>query len=122
MLKPGEGVAGFDSEVKASKPSTRGALTLIESETTGGAPMHVHSREDECFYVLAGTIRVTCGDDLFEAGPGSFVFLPRGIPHSWDVLDGCVATVLIITVPGCSRRFHATSTRRDRRPAGTEIR
>jgi hypothetical protein len=29
----------------------------------------------------------------------AFVFLPRGIPHEWDVIGTGVATVLIITVP-----------------------
>ena len=62
-------------------------------------PLHVHSRDDECFYVVDGAITVRCGDQRFEAGPGSLVFLPRGIPHEWDVIGGDLATVLIITVP-----------------------
>ena len=115
MLMPGEGVADFNPEVKASRASTGGVLTLIESETTGGAPMHVHTREDECFYVLAGTITVQCGEETFEAGPGSFVFLPRGVPHSWDVLGGEVARVLIITAPAMLEEFL-----RDFHSAGSE--
>ncbi len=55
--------------LKAARTSTGGSLTLIESHTTGGAPMHVHGGEDECFYVVEGTIVVHCGDDVFEAGP-----------------------------------------------------
>jgi quercetin dioxygenase-like cupin family protein/uncharacterized protein YndB with AHSA1/START domain len=97
LLGPGEGVTGAD--VKANQASTGGALTLIESHTTGGAPLHVHSRDDECFYVVDGAITVRCGDDMFEAVPRSFVFLPRGIPHEWDVVGEDAATVLIITVP-----------------------
>lgn len=104
MLQPGEGVPRFGSDVKASKISTGGLLTLIESRTEGGAPMHVHTHEDECFYVLEGAIIVYCGEETFEAGPGAFVFLPRGIPHDWDVTSG-VATVLIITVPGMLEEF-----------------
>jgi mannose-6-phosphate isomerase-like protein (cupin superfamily) len=99
VVGAGEGVEGADPELKASAASTDGALTLIESRTTGGAPPHVHSREDECMYVVEGSITVRCGDDLFRAGPRSFVFLPRGTPHSWDV-QGDEAVVLIITVPG----------------------
>jgi mannose-6-phosphate isomerase-like protein (cupin superfamily) len=111
MLGPDEGLIVTEPELKASSASTGGALTLIASRTTGGAPMHVHSREDECFYVLEGSIAVHCGDDVFEAGPRSFVFLPRGIPHSWDVTGEGTATVLIITVPAgledFLREFHA---------------
>ncbi len=103
-LAPTEGVAGFDASTKASRTSTGGSLTVIESHTRGGAPMHLHQAEDECFYVLDGSIRVHCGEREFEAGTHSFVFLPRGIPHSWDVTSG-VATVLIITVPGGIEEF-----------------
>src|SRR5258708_30521230 len=93
VLAAGEGVSGFGSEVKASRASTGGHLTLIESHTRGGAPLHVHTQEDEYFYVVEGTITVRCGDEVFEADPHSFVFLPRGIPHEWDVVGGGYATV-----------------------------
>lgn len=111
ILQPGEGVT--DASTKATGASTNGGLTLIESRTTGGAPLHVHTREDEYFYVLEGTLKVRLGDDVFEAGPRSFVFLPRGIPHEWDVV-GDEATLLMLTVPaGLDEflgEFHAAPT------------
>src|SRR6516162_6184860 len=85
MLKPGEGVAGFDASVKGAKSSTAGSFSMIESHTRGGAPWHVHSREDEYLYVLSGKLKVWCGKEVFDAEPGSFVFLPRGTAHAWDV-------------------------------------
>src|SRR5579871_4365953 len=86
VLHPGESIHGEDRlDVKASRRSTGGSLTLIESHTRGGAPMHIHSREDECFYVITGSLKVWCGQDVFEAGQGSFVFLPRGVAHAWNV-------------------------------------
>ncbi len=91
---------------------TEGALTVIESRTRGGAPPHVHTRDDECFYVLDGSLTVRCGASTGRAGPGSSVFLPRDIAHSWDV-DGDFARVLIIDVPGGFDEFlresHAAS-------------
>ena len=104
VLQAGQGVIQQDPSLKASHESTAGGLTLIESHTHGGAPLHVHAREDECFYVLEGKITVTCGDQVFEAGPRSFVFLPRGIPHTWGVVGG-TADVLILTVPGGFEKF-----------------
>ena len=118
MVRVGEGVAGFDAAVKASRISTGGNLSVIESHTKGGAPWHVHSREDEYFYVLEGTIIVYCGEEVFTSGPRSFVSLPRGIPHAWDVGGEEVATLLMMTVPAMLEEFleefHAASTREGR--------
>ena len=73
----------------------------------------MHSREDEYFYVLEGTIIVYCGEEVFTAGPRSFVSLPRGIPHAWDVGGEGVATLLMMTVPAMLEEFleefHAAS-------------
>jgi quercetin dioxygenase-like cupin family protein len=105
VLRPGEGAAGQDDPaVKASRISTDGALTVIDSDTTGGAPRHVHAHEDECFYVLDGTIEVECGDDSWKIPAGGFVFLPKGIPHAWDVI-GTRARLLIITAPAGLEEF-----------------
>jgi len=104
MVRSGEGVSGFDTSVKASRISTGGAFTFIESHTKGGAPLHVHSREDEYLYVIKGKIIVNCGEDIFEAAQGSFVFLPRNVPHSWDV-EGEIATILMMTVPAMLEEF-----------------
>ena len=54
--------------------------------------------------MVEGTLTVRCGDEQFEAGPHSFVFLPRGVPHSWDVV-GDEATVLLMTVPAMLEEF-----------------
>jgi quercetin dioxygenase-like cupin family protein len=105
VLRSGEGAPEQgDTGVKASRVSTGGAMTVIESDTAGGAPRHVHSREDECFYVLDGTISVECGDDAWELERGAFVFLPRGLPHAWDVV-GERARVLIMTAPAGLEEF-----------------
>jgi mannose-6-phosphate isomerase-like protein (cupin superfamily) len=99
VLGQDAGVPGSGPDVKATAAATAGALTVMESTVTQGPPRHVHAHEDECFYVLTGMLVVSCGDDVFEAGPRSFVFLPRGIPHTFHAADG-QAEVLLIAVPG----------------------
>jgi quercetin dioxygenase-like cupin family protein len=91
--------------VKAGGDQTGEGFTLIEwSAPAGfGPPLHQHDREDECFYVLAGAIRVDCGDQQWEVGPGEFVFLPRQIPHGFVVTDGPVRGLQITTPAGFER-------------------
>jgi len=88
--------------LKASSKSTGGALTLIEALV---APWHVHHREDEMFYLLEGNVLFKCGDELFQAGSGSFIFLPRDIPHSYKNIGETAARWLILTTPAGIERF-----------------
>jgi mannose-6-phosphate isomerase-like protein (cupin superfamily) len=96
---PGRGVPDRGAEVKASGRLTGGQLTVMEITVGEGPPKHTHTREDESLYVLTGTLHAECGDDRFEAGPGSFVFLPRLLPHTFRS-GGESATALLIVTPG----------------------
>jgi len=49
----------------------------------GGPPPHVHHREDESFHVIEGTLTVQVGEKILNASAGDFVYLPRGIGHSF---------------------------------------
>jgi quercetin dioxygenase-like cupin family protein len=42
---------------------------------------HVHQHTEESFYVLDGAFTFTLGTEDVEAGPGSFVCVPRGTRH-----------------------------------------
>lgn len=101
VLPAGQGLPQHPDEpgIKASAVSTGGSLTLIESTLTSAPPRHVHDREDESFYVLDGSLTAYCGADVLPAGKGSFVFLPRGVPHHFTIDSGRV-TVLLIATPG----------------------
>lgn len=50
-------------------------------EPGAGPPMHMHTFEDEAFYILEGEVEFTIGDDVQIAKPGMTVFAPRGIKH-----------------------------------------
>lgn len=88
--------------VKAGGAQTGGAFTLLEwSAPLGfGPPRHVHHREDEGFYVLEGELAVECGERRWTAGPGSFAFLPHGIPHVFVVTQGPVRGLQITSPSG----------------------
>jgi len=98
VVPPGAGVAD-DPGLKASQHSTGGALSVFETTIEAGPPLHVHDREDECFYVLDGELTIRCGAGTFDAPAGSFAFLPRGLPHRFWAA-GQPARLLLIAVPG----------------------
>src|SRR5262245_10516964 len=85
----------FDSlaVIKAGAADTNGQLTVIEvtEPPNAQAPLHVHHREDEAFYVLDGSATFYVGDDVVvEARAGDFAFGPRDVPHRYSVgPEGC---------------------------------
>jgi quercetin dioxygenase-like cupin family protein len=93
--------------VKASAATTGGLYGLIEVELPPGfsPPTHIHHREDEAFYVLDGRLTFRCGDQSFAATAGSYVFLPRHVPHSFVVEGDLPARMLNITTPGGGEGF-----------------
>jgi mannose-6-phosphate isomerase-like protein (cupin superfamily) len=105
-IAPGEGRRIWFTNnlmtLKATSETTGGAYSLVEAVAPAGSgpPLHVHSREDETFFVLEGTLTVWCGDETFTAGPGAHVFLPRGIPHTFAVEGGRPARILGMVTPG----------------------
>lgn len=118
---PGEGEATWFLQnrmtVKATAEVTGGAFGLVESRIAPGAspPLHVHHREDESFWVLEGRVRFRCGDADIVAGPGSFVFLPRDVPHTFIVEGEDEAHVLTLMTPGGGEGFFVEG---GRPPAG----
>ena len=93
--------------MKATAETTNGAFGLLESLIVPGfsPPLHVHHREDESFYVLEGELTMRCGDRTFAAGAGAFVFLPRGVPHTFVVEGDQPARMLTLITPGGGEAF-----------------
>jgi quercetin dioxygenase-like cupin family protein len=92
---------GALAEFKATAADTGGLLSIVEVTEHPGAeaPLHVHHRDDEAFWVLDGSLTFEVGDATIEASAGDYVFGPRGIPHRFIVGDhGC--RMLFILVPG----------------------
>src|SRR3954468_16864884 len=93
--------------VKATAASTNGGFGLVESWVPAGSspPLHVHRREDESFFVLEGEVLFRCGDEDIKAGPGSYVFAPRDVPHTFLVLGNETAHMLTLLTPGGGEGF-----------------
>src|ERR687893_2599984 len=100
---------GTLATVKAAADLTGGALSIVEFTHPPGfaTPPHVHHETDEGFYVLEGAMRGSCGDRTWHAESGSFVWLPRGIAHSYAVDGDETLRSLAITLPAGFERFVA---------------
>jgi mannose-6-phosphate isomerase-like protein (cupin superfamily) len=84
------------------------------------APLHLHHRDDEAWYVVEGTLRVKKGDDEVEAGAGSAVFVPRGTPHTyWNPSTERLRYLLIMT-PNIFALITAIHAAQDRSPAALQ--
>ena len=64
-----------------------------------GALLHRHDIEDELFYVLDGEVTFTCAGREATFGTGGFAWLPKGLPHRFQISDSGPATMLQITLP-----------------------
>lgn len=78
-----------------------GGVDIVDHRVPPGyaPPLHLHRGQDEVFYLVEGTLNVTCGEDRWHAGPGSLVFLPRGVPHGFAVGADRPARTLLINAP-----------------------
>jgi len=73
-------------------PVYRGAkmeVARISFEKGRGADVHQHP-EEQVMYVLSGRLRVTCGDETYEVGPGQATFNPSNVAHGVTALDDVV--------------------------------
>jgi len=92
----------------ATGEDTDGKYALWEAIVSpgGGPPPHVHSREEEGFYVLEGEITFTINGERFVAMAGMFANMPVGTPHSFKNESDKPARMLISVAPaGLEKMF-----------------
>jgi mannose-6-phosphate isomerase-like protein (cupin superfamily) len=113
MSRDGDGEAfwflGNLVTLKTTGAQTRGKLTVAEFVNPPGfaPPLHRHTEEDECFYILSGTAEFHCDGHVLPAGPGDFVMLPVGLAHTFIVGGDQPLRVLQITTPSGFEHFAA---------------
>ncbi len=61
------------------------ALRKFVMEPGGGMPLHTNTVEHEQ-YVLRGRARVVIGEEVLEVEKDDVVFIPGGVPHSYQAL------------------------------------
>ena len=105
LRNPTEGrtiaVVGDVYRFLATGEDTNGKYALWEAIVPpgGGPPPHVHSREEEGFYILEGEITFQIGGQPVVATAGMFANMPVGTPHSFRNESAQSAKMLISVAP-----------------------
>ena len=92
----------------ATGEETQGKYAMFEAIVGpgGGPPPHIHSREEEGFYVLEGEVTFTIHGERVVATAGMFANIPIGTPHSFKNESDRPAKMLILVAPaGLDRMF-----------------
>ena len=123
VVRPGQGEAlrnpvGGSIEVKALGEQTGGALSAFQTEAAPGEgpPLHAHDDTHEAIYFLEGTFRVRLEDDVHDAPAGTFFFVPKYAPHTWQNSGDTPGRLLALFAPASVgmeqffQQFAATTT------------
>jgi quercetin dioxygenase-like cupin family protein len=85
---------------KVRGAQTGGTVTVLEAVAPrGGPPLHRHTDADEFIYVLEGQLRGRLDEQLLDAPAGSFVFIPKGLAHTWQNASDGPARFLGVFAP-----------------------
>ena len=114
VLAPGAGRAialgpAGTVTLKAVAADSGGTLSAYEFTTppaTAGPPLHLHRTWDEAFYILEGEMTFLIDGHTHSAPAGSFVFIPRGILHTfWNASDAPATQLVVFTPAGIEAYF-----------------
>lgn len=69
-------------------------------EWSGGGPgyLHVHYDDDEAWHIISGMLRFRFSSgETRDAGPGTTVYVPAGVAHDYDEIEGPSRYLMILT-------------------------
>jgi mannose-6-phosphate isomerase-like protein (cupin superfamily) len=78
-----------------TEPGAPVTVAVAVAPEGASPPAHVHAGLDDSFYLLEGRMVIRCGDEVWEAGPGSWVQFPASVPHTFRVLGGSARALLV---------------------------
>ena len=87
------------------------SFSVQEWRGSGPATLHVHNSDDEAWHVLEGELMFRYTDRTESVGPGTTVFVPAGMPHTYSA--GAGARYLIILTPRIAALISALQADRD---------
>lgn len=111
-LEAGEGTRhearGSEMWFKALGADTAGRFSIMERTLPAGGrmpPAHRHIDNDEAYFVLDGTVHFEVAAETFTGGPGTFVLVAAGEPHTFGNTGGHPARLLVLHAPALDQYF-----------------
>ena len=95
-------VLGNEIEIKLGSSDTGGMAFVFENTTPpgDGAPLHVHTHEDEMIRVIEGEYQIFLDGKVYKATAGAVVNFPRSVAHGFRNISDKPSHALFIATPG----------------------
>lgn len=119
-----KGVNANVLDVKISGEDTGGDLAIFEQTSLSqgrGTPLHIHTAQDEIFYVIEGAYKFQVGDDQYDLTIGDSIFLPRQVAHAWTQVSEKGKMIVTVQPAGKLEHFFVTMAALDHEPSQQEI-
>ena len=91
--------------VDGCETSSMGMFELTVPPGSNVPPPHSHSNNEECVYVLQGTLRYTVGDETRDLAPGQSMHTPKGVVHAFSNPFDVPAKALIALSPDIGAQY-----------------
>lgn len=112
VLQPAQGERLFfcdapdlNVNIKIDSVTTGASQFAMGTAELNGSNTGTHQGEDEIIFIYEGRGRVLVGEDWFDAGPGTTMYVPRGVRHGFTSEGGPLRFVWMIAPPGLGSRF-----------------
>lgn len=98
---------GFRTKILIAGTDTGGASALLDFQipSNAGPPAHIHTREDEVYFIKRGTFRFLMDGVCLQAGPGTSVYLPKGHFHTFKNISKQTGEQLMFVYPAGIEQF-----------------
>ena len=88
-----------------ARTGTMGVFEMSVPPNSNVPPPHSHSNNEECAYVLEGTLRYSVGDKTRDLGPGDSMITPKGTVHQFSNPFAAPARALIVLSPDIGAQY-----------------
>src|ERR1043165_3654816 len=88
--------------------SGTGGIGMFELTVPPGStvpPPHSHSNNEECVYVLNGTLRYTVGSETRDLTPGQSMSTPKGVVHAFSNPFTETSRALVVQSPDIGAQY-----------------